>query len=216
MRQLRDFIYLNPSSERVERKFILNNNQIISADIALRKIGFKKIFPNRNIESVYFDDLNHSCIRDNIDGQNSRDKLRIRYYNKDMKNFSIETKHKRGFLVYKTSNKILNEEDNLDNILNLTNNWCKQHIKEILLPSALINYNRQYFIKGLIRATIDTKIRGFRKIGKNFLSSSPHTYAVVEFKYPKGLDNEFRNAKYYKYFALRNTKCSKYTKSLVN
>ena len=71
MRQLRDFIYLNPSSEMVERKFILNNNQIISADIALRKIGFKKFF-QIEILKVFIDDLNHSCIRDNIDGQNSR------------------------------------------------------------------------------------------------------------------------------------------------
>lgn len=209
-------MYLNPSSERVERKFILNNSQVITADIALRKIGFKKIFPNRNIESIYFDDLDHSCVRDNIDGQNSRDKLRIRYYNNDKKNFTIETKHKRGFLVYKTSNKIPNREDSLNNILNLTKNWCKQNIQEILLPSALINYNRQYFTKGFIRATIDTKVRGFRKIGKNFLPSSPYTYSVVEFKYPKGLDSEFRDTKYFKYFALRNTKCSKYTKSLVN
>ena len=71
-------------TKRLERKFILSSGQASLAVGELKKIGFKRKFPSRKISSVYFDDIEFSSLRDNIDGNPNRDKLRLRFYNDDL------------------------------------------------------------------------------------------------------------------------------------
>ena len=41
---------------------------------------FKEQYQNRKVNSIYFDDLNYSSIKQNLDGVSDKKKYRIRWY----------------------------------------------------------------------------------------------------------------------------------------
>ena len=57
--------------------------------------GFTQQYPDRNISSIYLDTLNYNFARDNINGVSERKKIRIRWYNNNLNNISIEEKIKK-------------------------------------------------------------------------------------------------------------------------
>ena len=69
---------------RYERKFILSNQTIPELENLLRnsKFNFKKNYPTRKVNSIYFDDYNASSVLENLDGNNFKNKVRLRWYGK--------------------------------------------------------------------------------------------------------------------------------------
>ena len=66
-------------SFRIEYKYILYPNYIFHF---FEKYGeIKKIFPDRNISSIYFDNKKLDCHNFSIEGLVPRQKIRIRNYN---------------------------------------------------------------------------------------------------------------------------------------
>ena len=55
---------------------------------------FSKQFPERSINSIYFDNISLRIARDNINGFSKRCKFRLRYYENDKALCNIEIKKK--------------------------------------------------------------------------------------------------------------------------
>ena len=89
-------------NERLERKILLRVGQSSLIRNYILERGFKKKFKKRKITSVYFDDINLNCLRDNVNGNRERYKIRLRWYDNNVDNTNLEIKFKDGYLGYKT------------------------------------------------------------------------------------------------------------------
>ena len=94
---------------RFERKWIIKNYNDLEVISCLLKSNFYFNFhyPRRQVNSIYFDDLNYSSIIQNLDGFSEK-KFRLRWYgNKfNLKNSVLEIKEKKGFeTIKKYANK---------------------------------------------------------------------------------------------------------------
>ena len=190
---------------RFERKWVYSNNDHLVLVNALIRSNFFfcKQYPNRKVNSIYFDDINYSLILENLDGVSEKKKIRVRWYGEENKliNPILEIKRKKGFVTNKESYQInelnelkFNDYKNLDLIKNTVN--LKSKIKTIIYPILTTNYDRQYFISnnGIVRATVDynlksTYIKNLSQINivKNFSSS-----CILEIKYPTNFDKYVR------------------------
>lgn len=135
--------------------------------------NFKTHHPARIINSIYFDDLNFSLARDNINGISKRFKCRIRYYGENIEshcNLEIKKKdNKIGFKKIINTNKSI-EKLNLTNPFSQFNSWstdlyedpfCSAFlISRILFPKIKVSYKREYYIFDKnIRVTLDSDIK---------------------------------------------------------
>lgn len=209
---------LDYSSSRIERKIILKKGQSTFILPNIKEFGFSKIYHPRKITSIYLDDINFNSLRDNIDGNRNRNKIRIRFYNDKIKNFFIEIKQKRGFIGYKKRIYFENVEvSSRIDLIKFVINWCRSEFQRAFHPKSEISYERCYFSKNEFRATVDTNISS-KKLSSSgqSLITSVNDYEVIEFKYSPEHDEKFRLAfssltkKY-----LRATKSSKYSNSLM-
>jgi len=216
MKYLHEFISAAEGSERIERKFIMSQGQSSNAVSILIGLGFYEKYVYRCVNSIYFDDIDHSCLRDNIDGVASRDKLRVRYYDDAFNKAKIEIKHRRNNFGYKSTFSLQSDIQSEKDVLQEAKNWCSKNVLNVVFPSAHVRYKRKYYERGMLRATVDTAVNSGRLIGSQVLTSAMLNYEVIEFKYPTSMDSEFR--RFYKYLdkiALRNTKSSKYSNALM-
>ena len=182
------------------------------------EFGFSKIYQQRKITSIYLDDINFNSLRDNIDGNRNRNKIRIRFYNNEIENFFIEIKQKRGFIGYKKRINFNNVELSTKfDLIKFVTKWCANEFQRAFHPKSEISYYRSYFSKNEFRATVDTNISSTKlsSSGKGLITSV-NDYEVIEFKYSPEHDEKFRlifsdlTKKY-----VRATKSSKYSNSLM-
>ena len=107
---------MNYRTKRLERKWTyINVNNLILYNALLRSnFYFSVHYPKRQINSLYFDDLNYSSINENLDGVSEKKKYRIRWYGSKNKlnNPIFEIKIKKNFENYK---KLFNLKE-LDNL----------------------------------------------------------------------------------------------------
>ena len=87
---------------RYEIKFVANEmNFSIFNKWLFAETDCTKKYPDRQINSLYFDDKNFSCVRDNLSGVAQRKKYRLRWYGKIEQELSdpiLEVKIKNGRL----------------------------------------------------------------------------------------------------------------------
>ena len=81
---------------RLEKKFIYQNGDTTYKSFLINGM-FKRIYPSRKINSVYFDCENLKNVWDNINGFGKRIKIRLRWYNQLL--------NKEVFLEEKKKNK---------------------------------------------------------------------------------------------------------------
>tara|TARA_B100000767_G_C19722341_1_gene517868 strand:+ start:718 stop:1392 length:675 start_codon:yes stop_codon:yes gene_type:complete len=209
---------------RYERKWIYRSNDHLTLINSLIRsnLFFNKQYPNRRVNSIYFDDINHSSIRQNLDGISEKKKIRVRWYGtqNQLVNPVLEIKNKKGLETRKETYKISELDGlkfpdfkNLDLIKNTVN--LQKKSKNTILPILTTNYDRQYFVSnnGKIRATIDYNLKSIHlknpsqmEIVKIFSST-----CILEIKYPTNLDKYVRLN--LKEITLRLSKNSKYINS---
>ena len=186
------------SEFRYELKFVLNELQLSHLLVLIKEFGFKKHFPKRNVNSIYFEDYNFSSVKDNISGISKRKKVRLRWYNKNNtppfleikkrsgrvgKKVKFNTPFKNGDEVKKMTSKeisnVLNSKHFLDNKLLMDPN---------LKPLLFVSYDRDYLVSNQgIRLTIDKKIQfGSVSYFKSINSKKKFFYNknIVELKFP--------------------------------
>lgn len=195
---------------RYEVKFVLNEREMTHALSWLTMIGAKKRFPDRIVNSLYFDNVAQEAVRDNLAGISHRNKIRLRCYGDQLSNPSdpkLEIKTREGRLgsktIYPLSADILLTNKNLYALSRSifhklqTSHFTHMAINNYLVPMLLVKYQREYYeVHNGIRITIDKKIRFFNAVQNNSLDSLKPIYYnpyIMEIKFPTELKNHVAN-----------------------
>ncbi len=129
---------------------------------------FNKLYDDRLISSIYYDDNELSLAQDNLAGISDRRKYRIRWYNNSQKNYNYEIKIKKNNLGKKLILKSNTEFSNYDELFSFKNSFLnrpennfflKNFNKFDLKPKLKVVYLRSYFIyEGVVRLTFDRNL----------------------------------------------------------
>ena len=207
---------------RYERKYKAEhlNFDAVQQMIRLHPVGFRKIFPDRQVNNIYLDTEDLTTYKENVMGIAERKKFRIRWYGevKAINNPVFEIKLKNNLLGSKLSKPfpIFNLQDfNFNNYKKneqfaLVQSFAKaeQDLRPVLLNSYLRSYYGSPDAK--FRITIDRHLRYFSL----FHSFSFEKYMiqdqglVIELKYDESFDNQTDRVT--QHFPFRLTKSSKY------
>ncbi len=195
----------NSEEHRYEVKVPLQKGQFIHFENVLKSLGLypKRVYQDRLVHSIYLDTPKFTSYIDNISGASNRIKVRLRYYDRDIKNLRLEYKIKNNKASTKNVIEIANKEElDISKYESLKKLFSKESDipKEILslYPVLEVEYKRSYFILSKdIRMTVDREIR-YKKLypvkSASFVSSP--VYSVVEFKYPLSMQSEFKKLLY--------------------
>jgi SPX domain protein involved in polyphosphate accumulation len=191
------------SDYRYEIKFVLDNSRLSDAMQWLyNETTAIKTYDNRKVNSIYFDDVGFSSVRDNLAGISQRNKLRLRWYGEQKHTLPIfEVKTKNGRLGCKTTYPIQSIENSLMklNIDKITSKCIsgleEQNIvfDEHLVPTLQVNYKREYYkTHDSIRITIDQNIQFsdtqlHTTLDEN--NSFPYPFSVMEIKFKPSMKN---------------------------
>ena len=122
------------------------------------------------IRSLYFDDRQDSCLRENISGTDPRSKFRIRYYNSDIDLLRLEKKSKIRGMTIKESCAITRKECSLlmagvipeitPDMLEQKKKLFSEMIMKSLIPKVIVSYERIPFVYagGNVRVTFDRQL----------------------------------------------------------
>ena len=130
-------------SFRIEKKFRVEQKKLIQLYSWLDKNQAVKIYNDRYIKSIYFDNNNFSSYHDSIEGVVPRKKIRLRNYSKnkfDFNNLKLEIKINSVEGRYKTSENFKNNSNNL-------NNGIHDNYYGACFPKIIISYKREYYKK---------------------------------------------------------------------
>ncbi len=217
---------------RYERKFIFDtiDKKLILTLIKIHPANFKKAFPSRKVNNIYFDSNDVQSFDDNIDGIANRSKIRVRWYGTNkfkVKNPVLEIKSKKGLIGKKNSYnlKTFNIDNNFTkkNLISLINTSnLSDHDKDILKTynlSVMNNYDRDYFISDdkKFRITLDENIKYYSiKNANNLFNEVYKIYyqVIMEIKYLDKYDSYSEQIT--NFFPLRLSKNSKYVEGLIN
>ena len=149
---------------RYELKFKINSysKAIFKKRINIISANFKKAFPSRFINNVYLDSFNYDNYDDNINGEQVRKKIRIRWYGDlfGKINPSLEIKERKGSLIKKTVQDFPSFYLNKNKSLNGLHKIIKYNFKTTNQTPSIINrYRREYFISknNRFRITLDDR-----------------------------------------------------------
>ncbi len=186
------------SNHRYEIKFVLDNAKLSDAMQWIHNATTaNKTYDNRKVNSIYFDDVGFSSVRDNLAGISQRKKFRLRWYGNHKKGCPIfEVKSKNGRLGYKTSYSIKSIENKLHelNIDQITSKCIKDlenhnvFFDEHLVPTLQVNYEREYYeTHDNVRITIDKNIQFsdaqlHTTLNENNFFSYPFQVMEIKFK----------------------------------
>ena len=160
---------------RHEYKYICTRQQIETIRNSIRGV----MQPDRHtdaggeyvIRSLYFDDYSDSCLRDNINGNDPREKFRIRIYNADLSYIRLELKHREHGKTRKTSCRIDERlcmemtqgrplrADAVD--ADIYRKVCLWQHTRFLRPKVITEYDRIPYVyrDGNVRITFDQNIK---------------------------------------------------------
>ena len=141
-------------SFRKEEKIFFHKSSFLDLIKFLNKNNAKKLYPTRQIESIYFDNKFFQSYHDSEDSLVPRKKIRIRSYDNFL-NCIFETKITSVEGKFKKSNKITTKE-----FLSKINKGIYDKSYGLLYPVIKISYLRKYFlINNYLRITIDYDVK---------------------------------------------------------
>lgn len=124
-----------------------------------------------HIRSLYFDNVYDKALTERMNGQQVREKFRIRYYNSDSGYIMLEKKSKYGSMCGKLGERI--DKEDVQRLINGDISWLKDrgtplcrelYTKmqcQLLRPKVIVDYTRKAFVYpvGNVRVTLDYDIR---------------------------------------------------------
>tara|TARA_B100000214_G_scaffold130839_1_gene93011 strand:+ start:146 stop:739 length:594 start_codon:yes stop_codon:yes gene_type:complete len=188
------------NSKRIENKYILDGRSKHRIVNKILNSGYFEIYEQRNIESIYYDNLKLQSFYDSDEGNIPRKKIRIRSYDGFKSDFNYEIKEVNANGRFKSVKKVLSLPEK-----------CIDDIYKVMYPLVIIRYKRKYFTNNFIRLTLDWEIN-YQKFKSDKIYKSPNL--VLESKLSDGIkyNEEINNLKV---FGLNNVSFSKY-KEAVN
>lgn len=191
--------------KRFEKKWVfdsIDHNQLF---ILLNRSNFSFInqFPDRQVNSIYFDDEHYTSINQNFDGISEKKKYRLRWYGdfENITNPTFEIKSKKGFEVSKKNFELAkipnfnlfnyNDIEKIELLINDTFNF-----KNKLFPILTTHYLRSYFMSSnkLVRSTVDRNLKSLLLYkNRNLNIIKEYKDIILEFKYDLNLDEYVRS-----------------------
>ena len=207
---------------RYERKYLVRHVPLalVRQIVAQHPASFRQLYPDRQINNIYFDTPDFTTYRANVVGTGMRKKFRVRWYGDDFWNLqqaTLEIKHRSN----QTGTKDFFDLDPFDwqqlpeltaTVNRLTRNGG------LLQPMLLTHYHRAYLGTGdgKFRLTIDTAqhfmgVRNFHfhetlRSARRFRRAPD--FVVLELKYDAPHDDDAQRI--LQYLPFRQTKSSKY------
>lgn len=179
-----------------------------------------------HIRSIYFDDPYDSCMLENVNGTQPREKWRIRAYNGDANHISLECKRKEHGMISKKSCRLtLEQYDKLirgvpteisDCTPALLNRFSVLLRTRKMEPKVIVGYDRTAFIckEGNVRITFDCDLFSSPDVD-GFFSQTLHKRpvfstgkALLEVKYDAYLPDYIHQ--HIQFENMRKTTFSKY------
>lgn len=219
-----------PEKYRHELKY-----QITDAQVQLLKNRINHLIPADShagengvysIRSLYFDDYENRCLRENEDGTDPREKFRIRIYNASSDRITLECKRKERGKTHKSSCPLTVEQTralmagkilpDIGSQPPLLQKLTMQMMTRRMHPVVIVEYDRIPYVykNGNVRVTLDTNIASSsaveRFLDEDILSRPvmPAGQQLLEVKYDEYLpDFIYRSLQLH---SLRQTAFSKY------
>jgi SPX domain protein involved in polyphosphate accumulation len=162
---------LSVGEARQEIKFVARGSELegICHYLRLSDGAFSKHYPDRLVNSVYYDSFDYRAYAENLSGVSERNKLRYRWYGPAAlpQAGTLELKCKRNHLGWKFQSKISTAPSKKNatwrQITQKIRKEVPSHARLLLdfspQPVLINRYHRRYFISadGKIRATVDTQ-----------------------------------------------------------
>ena len=181
------------TDKRIELKdvFIRDDLPLIEKSIRLSRFSFYQPYPNRTVNSVYFDNLLFSSLEESIEGNSIRTKKRLRWYGNSLakNNAVLEFKKKLGVYswkeLYRNSYCINPSAQNWPNFILPLSNDSTLPLKRISdSPVSIVTYNREYYISfdNKVRVTIDRNLKTYEQtnlLRPNFIFHRKHPKTIV-------------------------------------
>ena len=207
--------------KRFERKYrILGMDySIVHQQIRSHPAGFRTLYPDRQINNVYFDTPDLELFRDNLAGIGSRRKYRVRWYGEDIDIISsprLETKMRDNELGEKIVRELPGEI--ISSINSLSYYISKDLSSNYSIDPVLMNtYKRSYLISNdkKFRATIDRNMKFYSlnlKKERSFFPVADYS-CIVEIKYDEHHDDDWDHIS--QSMPFRSTKNSKYITGIL-
>jgi SPX domain protein involved in polyphosphate accumulation len=187
-------------SYRKEKKFKLTKSEINKVKKDLNRLGMKKLYLNRKINSIYFDNKNFDIFKDSEEGVLPRKKIRVRWYDQKAefkKEIKISSSEGR-FKINKKLNQIKSKE-NIENLLFFDQTYGSLNAK------ILISYVREYYKFKNLRITFDENI-SYTNLKDLSFNSYDENYCVMEIKSAFETSDDYIE----KIFNYTNSRFSKY------
>lgn len=201
---------------RNEIKYVCSQAELLQIEYSIRHICRLDSHTGENgkylVRSVYFDDYYDTCLRENEDGVDPRQKYRIRIYNANAERILLECKRKRREMTQKESCEItqkqcaalINRERTAfdDESSALHKRFLAEASAGIYLPKVIVQYERTAYVYpvGNVRITFDRNISVSGRTA-DFLQPClavrpvmPTGYHVLEVKYDELLPDFIYNA----------------------
>jgi len=138
-------------------------------------VSFRSAFPDRYINSIYFDSADMTSFQQNQDGISERVKYRIRWYGEDMLTATspqLEIKIRSNEFGRKEF--VALPDFNLNSLTQLES-IAKKYLPSELMPKVITRYYRSYYLSHnqILRATIDAGVTYYGFGGYQY-KTTPH------------------------------------------
>ena len=186
---------------RNEIKYVCSERQLVLIEERIRAICRKVVHAEGSefyaVRSVYLDDFENTCFRENENGTDPREKYRIRIYNGNAEYISLECKQKKNGRTHKDSCPLTQRQCQaiLDGRFGWTlacegkleadqrklmNRFFLQYSMRPLRAKVIVEYERTPYVypTGNVRITFDRNISGSRRV-QDFLKPRPALRPVM-------------------------------------
>lgn len=188
-------------TRRYERKYVFPASSRQACREIIRRMPGRltEAYPERWVNSLYWDSVGHQDYQANIDGLGVRSKMRLRWYGAlwgNIKDVHLEKKIRHGDVGFKEvlpfgELSLLKTSRYLDLRTFMASSQLPEAERVALAgrrPALLVRYRRAYFSSfgGAVRATLDDEMDFFRwsDSGGFSLNTAKTSDIVLELKYP--------------------------------
>ena len=191
-------------SFRIEEKLNIDDNNLFIFKKWLNVNKAKKIYDDRIVTSIYFDNTRMDSYNNSNEGVVPRKKIRLRTYNNNFDythNAQLEIKISSAEGRYKSAINTKNIDSMLKfGLFDKDYGTCK--------PKVVVSYFRTYFKIFNVRVTLDKNIN-YRKYGSNLTATKDNSF-IAEIK-----SDDVNNLNYiYDKFNFTRIKFSKYCRAI--
>lgn len=217
---------------RYELKFICYNRFYDDIIKWIKSSNFmlKTSYPQRIVNSIYFDDNEFTCFQDNLSGISRREKVRYRWYGESIHpaDGTLEVKNRHNNLgwkyLYPATEIQFSTNDSWPSIISKIKskipNDAKYFLNKYPEPTLITRYQRDYYesFDKKIRVTIDRNQKYIRQMSiynANF-SRKPHISDIITVEVKCNAKHRFLASNLVKNLPLRRSKYSKYVYGMIH